>query len=107
MHERAAVSGALAEMMAESGGSVTEVIAAVGPDVDLGVVTGIWEEMVFGTVAATARLVCEPAVDTLRCIDCGDDYRGSKLDRCPGCGGDGLVIVAAPEFEILSWVGAG
>ena len=107
MHERAAVTTALSGMMADSGGAVQRVVAAVGPGVDPEVVSSIWEEFVVGTPAAGADLVCEPALDLLRCLSCGGDYRGAKLDRCSACGGDGLVVEAAPEFEVLGWVGAG
>ena len=103
MHERAAVTAALLSMLAETGGAVTRVVAEVGTGVDPEVVAGIWEETVADTPAASAELVCEPAHDLLRCLACGSDYAGSKLDLCAACGGDGLVIKAAPEFVIRSW----
>jgi Zn finger protein HypA/HybF involved in hydrogenase expression len=106
MHERAAVTSELNRMMAVSGGRVSRVVAAIGPGVDPGVVTGIWDEIVFGTPAASADLVWELATDTLRCIVCGTDYAGAKLDQCPECLGDGLVVERAPEFVVLSWAGA-
>jgi len=103
MHERAAVTGALSSMLAETGGAVKRVVAEVGIGVDPDVVVGIWEETVAGTPAAAAELVCVPAHDLLRCLACGSDYAGSKLDSCSACGGDGLVIKAAPEFVVRSW----
>jgi len=106
MHERAAVTEALARMMDDSGGSIARVVAAVGPGVDSDVVAGIWEEVVAGTPASEAELVCKPAFDLLRCLGCGSDFPGSKLDSCPECSGDGLVIRRAPEFEVRTWVGA-
>ena len=107
MHERAAVSGAIASMMAASGGDVTRVVAAIGPGVDRNVVVGIWEEIVADSPAESAELICEVALDTLRCLVCGDDYPGSKLEPCPVCRGAGLVIERAPEFEVRSWVARG
>jgi Zn finger protein HypA/HybF involved in hydrogenase expression len=53
-----------------------------------------------------AELVLEEASDTLRCITCGTDYAGTKLDLCPECRGDGLVIDRAPEFAVRSWMGS-
>ena len=105
MHERAAVTAALSDLLRESGGRVARVEAVLGPGVDPSVVTGIWEETVSGTAAADADLVLVDGADTLRCLGCGDDYGGSKLDPCPECGGDGLVIDPAPEFEVRSWQG--
>lgn len=105
MHERAAVTAGLSALLSESGGAVDRVVAEIGPGVDPGVVTGIWEEMMAGTPAAGADLVLEAASDLLRCIGCGTDYRGTKLDLCPECDGDGLVIERAPEFAVRSWIG--
>lgn len=105
MHERAAVTRELQQMMLETAGNVSRVTAVIGPDVDREVVVGIWEETVAGTPAVSAELVLEPAFDVLRCLDCGRDYEGVVPDTCPDCGGDGLVIERAAEFEIRSWAG--
>lgn len=104
MHERAAVAAELDVLMVETGGDVSRVLAAVGPGVDQQVVRGIWEEKTAGTPAASADLVLDSAGAVLRCLVCGTDYEGAKLDPCPVCSGDGLVISAPPEFEIRSWV---
>ena len=106
MHERAAVSAALNGLMDETGGRLTRVVAALGPGVDQAVVTGIWEETVADTPAAAAELICEVSFNTMRCFGCQTDYPGSKLEQCPACGDDGLVVATAPEFEVLSWAGA-
>ncbi len=103
MHERAAVTAALNGMMAETGGAVARVVAAIGPDVDPAVVEAIWDEIVADTPAVSAELVCDPAPDLLRCLTCGADYPGSKLEVCSVCGGDGLVIRVAPEFVVRGW----
>jgi Zn finger protein HypA/HybF involved in hydrogenase expression len=104
MHERAAVTVGLRAVLAESGGSVGTVVADIGPGVDRDVVVAIWDELM---AASGAELVIEESSDVLRCIVCGTDYAGTKLDRCVACGGDGLVIQAAPEFVVRSWSGGG
>jgi len=104
MHERAAVTAALSGVLSESGGAVDRVVAEIGPGVDPGVVRGIWDEMMADT---GAELVVEERLDLLRCIACGSDYPGTKLDPCSACGGDGLVIEPAPEFVVRSWIGSG
>jgi hydrogenase nickel incorporation protein HypA/HybF len=106
MHERAAVTAALNALFDETGGAVRRVTGVIGPGVDTAVVEGIWEEFAAGTPAAEATLELEIGFDTLRCLACGSDYQGAKLDPCPTCGGDGLVIVTAPEFAVAGWEGA-
>lgn len=106
MHERAAVNAAAAGLLEATGGRVREVFAVCGPGVDPEVARSIWLEAVDGTPAAAADLVFSPGLDLLRCLDCGIEYAGGKLDRCQACGGDGLVVAAAPEFEVHDWVGA-
>lgn len=104
MHERAAVTSGILALLEESGGAIVRVVAEIGPGVDRAVVTAIWEELMPGS---DAELVLAEAFDLVRCLACGADHRGSKLDPCPECGGDGLVIEKAPEFVIRSWIGAG
>jgi len=105
MHERAAINAAAVGFLEATGGMVREVFAVVGPNVDPEVARSIWEEAVQGTPAARAALVFSPGLDLLRCLDCGIEYAGSKLDRCGPCGGDGLVVSSAPEFEVQDWAG--
>lgn len=104
MHERAAITSGLSALLAESGGAVDRVVAEIDPGVDPEVVAGIWDEMMADT---GAELKLEEVLDLLRCMTCGADYRGTKLDPCPECRGDGLVIERAPEFLVRSWIGSG
>ena len=107
MHERAAVTRAIGDLLRVTGGRVSQVYATFGPGVDPGVVQGIWDETVRDTPAASAELTCEQAMDLLRCLDCEAEYGGSRLDTCPGCGGIGLVVRNAPEFAVHDWVATG
>lgn len=103
MHERAAVTRALAELIESADGAIGRVAARIGSGVDVAVVQSTWDQAAAGTRAQSSFLVCEAAADTLRCLDCANTYEGDKLAQCPSCGGNGLVIAAAPEFVIDSW----
>ncbi|NIA25312.1 MAG: hydrogenase maturation nickel metallochaperone HypA [Gammaproteobacteria bacterium] len=104
MHEQGLIAGVVAEVVERAGsGRVAQVVVTVGPDVDHLVVKTAWLSAVIGTTAETADLVVEKALDTMRCFTCGIEYEGGKLDPCPECGRDGLVIRAAPEVALVSW----
>jgi Zn finger protein HypA/HybF involved in hydrogenase expression len=103
MHERAAVTRALAALVAEADFQVGRVIALVGPGIDLDVVQSTWSSAAAGTVVERAELVCEQIEDVLRCLECEVEYAGAKLTPCPACGGAGLVVRRAPEFVVQGW----
>ncbi|WP_239405276.1 hydrogenase maturation nickel metallochaperone HypA [Frankia sp. Cj3] len=44
------------------------------------------------------------AADRLRCFACGCECDGGRLDPCPSCGGNGIVIVPADELTVLDWM---
>ncbi|WP_239346109.1 hydrogenase maturation nickel metallochaperone HypA [Frankia sp. CIT1] len=44
------------------------------------------------------------ASDRLRCFACGCECDGGRLDPCPSCGGNGIVIVPADELTVLDWM---
>lgn len=76
---------------------------AVGPGVDLDAARHAWEHASAGTPAEGAEISLVRASDTLACLDCGAEYPGDRLTRCPSCNGNGLVIAAAPEVQILDY----
>ena len=103
MHERAAVTMALAELIASADRGIGRVEARIGSGLDVAVVESTWAQAAAGTRAQASVLVCEAALDVLMCLECSETYEGDKLSQCSSCGGNGLVISAAPEFVIESW----
>jgi Zn finger protein HypA/HybF involved in hydrogenase expression len=101
MHERAAVANALRQVVERSGrSSVTRVVLNVGADLQPETVQLYWRELARGTNAADASLEIERAADVLVCTSCAKRYFGTKLDCCPRCGSDGLIVEAAPEVAV-------
>jgi Zn finger protein HypA/HybF involved in hydrogenase expression len=107
MHER--------ELMAEvvetlerlaDGESVGEVEIALGPGIDRDQAERGWETVTEDTPLAGARVIWEQALDLLRCGDCGHEYTGDRLESCPYCGGDGVVIEPALPVSLGRWVAA-
>jgi len=82
---------------------VTAVTVALGPSMDPDAARTAWSAAAAGTAAATVAVTWSEAPDTLHCLSCGRDYPGDRLTPCPGCGGDGLVVVEAPAVEITAW----
>jgi Zn finger protein HypA/HybF involved in hydrogenase expression len=104
VHERGPVSGAVVALLATAGNRpVTAVTVALGPSMDPDAARTAWSAAAAGTAAATAAVTWSEAPDTLHCLSCGRDYPGDRLTPCPGCGGDGLVVVEAPAVEITAW----
>lgn len=107
VHELGVVSEAANRLLSEVGDRrVDEVILDVGPGMELGVAEAAWAHVVAGTRAAQAIVRWERVADTLLCFGCSATYHGSKLDTCPVCGGNGLVVEQAPEISVRSWRGA-
>lgn len=106
MHERAPVGMEVAKLLAELGdaaASPSTVTVAVAADVDLDIARDAWESAADGTLLAgiPVEWVVQPAL--LVCLSCERQYPGGKLDRCPECGGDGLIVENPPTVEALSW----
>jgi hydrogenase nickel incorporation protein HypA/HybF len=93
-------------LAAVEGRRVDEVILEIGPGVDRGAAESAWAHIVTGTAVAGALVLWEPVFDSLVCFRCSVTYHGGKLDVCPACGGNGLVIEHAPEIRVRSWRGA-
>ncbi|HEX6299419.1 MAG TPA: hydrogenase maturation nickel metallochaperone HypA [Acidimicrobiia bacterium] len=85
---------------------VGEVEIALGPGVDREDAERAWETLTEDTPLAGAHVVWEQALDLLRCGDCGHEYTGDRLDSCPYCGGDGVVIEPTASVSLGRWVGA-
>lgn len=105
MHERGVIGLVVHELLADAGGRpVGTVTVEVGPDVSMEAACAAWESAAEGTVAATAAVSWVTRPHGLRCFECGLGYRGDRLDSCPGCGGNGLVVEAAPEARLAQWM---
>lgn len=106
MHERALVSEvAMAVTTAAAGAPVGRVTLSVGPDTNAAVVEETWRTTTAGTPLGDATLACVVHPHGLQCLDCGVEFEGGKLSRCPACGGNGLVVTPAPEVALQSWAG--
>jgi hydrogenase nickel incorporation protein HypA/HybF len=104
VHEGGLADGAVTALLAAAGGRpVTRVRVTVGPAVDIEAVRAQWEHAAEATLLAAAAVEWSTATDELTCLECGDDYRGTRLTCCPGCGGTGLVVAAAPELAVEDW----
>ena len=105
MHEIGAVHAASAGFLTEvAGRPVRQVTVALGPDVDADVVDTTWRMATKDSSAADAAVIWTRLDDLLSCLDCGRDFHGTKLDRCPVCGSDGLVIEPAEEVTVVGWL---
>lgn len=82
------------------GRQVERVEIALGPGVDSRRAQRAWEELTEETPLGLAHVTWEQATDLLRCADCGHEYAGDRLDVCPYCGGDGVVVEAAPPVSL-------
>ena len=101
MHERAPISGVVADLERrhrESPLAAAEI--AVGPTIDLSVAEAAYELMVQGTDLAAVAITWTRALDMLACFSCGWEFQGQKVDLCPSCGGLGLVVDPAPEVAL-------
>ena len=104
MHEVGLLKAAVAEVVARTADEPPgHVVLAIGPGVDQGAAAAAWEDAAAGTPIALAEVAWQQAMDVLRCLECGTTYEGRKLDRCPSCAGDGLVVRPAPELAIEDW----
>lgn len=106
MHERAPVGMEAARLLAElddAAVSPTTVTVAIAADVDLDIARDAWESATDGTLLAGVPVEWVVRSARLACLTCEHEYPGGKLDRCPECGGDGLIVEKPPTAEALSW----
>lgn len=101
MHERGPVAKLAAQLLDEtSAGDISEIRVLISPDVIVEVAAQAWSSTVEGTPLDGVRVEWVQVDPLLRCLTCGEDYRGGRLDRCPACGGDGLVIQSIATAEL-------
>lgn len=104
MHEVGLVSTALSELLERTNGQpVRAVRLALGPGAEREVIEAVWAQAVAGTAADGAVVEWVEARDELVCFDCGRLYAARRLDPCPACGGNGLVVGPAPDITIEDW----
>ena len=104
MHELGPVTSAVVALLAAVGQRPLATVAvALGPGLDPAAARAAWVQATAGTAAADAAVTWQLAQDTLRCLGCARDYPGDRLARCPGCGGDGLVVAAVPAIAVTGW----
>lgn len=104
MHERGPVGMLVERLIDETRGSdVSDVRILIAPDVIVDVAAQAWSSAVEGTPLESARVAWIEVDPHLRCLTCGDDYRGGRLDPCPSCGGVGLVIESIATVELDTW----
>ena len=104
MHEIGLVTTTAATLAEQTAGtSVGAVHVAISSRVNLEVAAAAWSEAVAGTALAGAHVTWEPALDELCCFTCGRTWSGRPLERCPDCGGDGLVVTPAQEVAVTGW----
>jgi Zn finger protein HypA/HybF involved in hydrogenase expression len=105
MHEQELMAEALEALQRLADGeSVGEVEIALGPGVDQEDAALVWETLTKDTPLADAHVVWEQALDLLHCRNCGHEYTGDRLEGCPYCGGDGVVIEPALPVSLGRWV---
>ena len=105
MHEQELMAEVLETLQSLADGeSVEEVEIALGPGVDREDAERTWRTLTEGTPLAGAHVVWEQALDVLRCGDCGREYTGDRLESCPYCGGDGVVIESSLPVSLGRWV---
>ncbi len=107
MHETGLLYAAIAEVTEATGSwPVIRVSLAIGPDIDEQVADQAWRQASAGTTAEGATVTWSRSTHTLSCLHCGRLYHGDRLTRCTSCSGNGLVVVSAPEIELLGWATA-
>lgn len=98
MHERGPVAAAIASLKDLAG--IERIEVALGPLMEAPVARAAWEHIVEGTDLEDVGVEWTRASDLLACLSCATEYRGEKLDTCPMCGGDGLVVEHALDVEV-------
>ena len=105
MHEQELMADALETLrVLADGGPVREVEIALGPGVNREDAIRAWDAVSEDTPLANTHVIWEAAVNLLRCGDCGHEYTGDRLDSCPYCGADGVVIEPASPVSVGRWV---
>ena len=83
--------------------ALAHVVLGMGPGVNRAAAESAWAVAASGTAVAGARVDWVRVDDVLVCLDCEREFSGSRLSRCPACGGNGLVVGPAAEITVLDW----
>jgi hydrogenase nickel incorporation protein HypA/HybF len=105
MHERAPIGRQAARLLArlsDSKSLPSVITVGVASDVNLDTARDAWDAATGGTRLAGIPVEWVVRHATLACLTCSGEYVGDKLDRCPTCGGDGLIIDDPPTAEVVS-----
>lgn len=89
-----------------AGQKLREVEIALGPGVDPGRAAQAWTVGTENTPLASVHVTWEQAFDLLRCEACGHEFAGNRLELCPYCGAEGVVIEPALPVSVGRWVTA-
>ena len=106
MHERAPIGREAARLLHQLSNDhppPSAVTVAVATDVNLATARDAWESATAGTRLSDVPVEWVVHSATLVCLTCTGEYVGSKLDRCPACGGNGLIINDPPTARVVSW----
>jgi hydrogenase nickel incorporation protein HypA/HybF len=104
MHETGLLRTAVSALVEASAGQpVRTVLLAIGPGVDPESAAAAWHTAVNGTCLDNSHVEWQRATDRLRCFTCGHEYDGHRLDQCPRCDGNGIVVAPADELAIIDW----
>ena len=109
MHERAPIGMEAAKLLVELQDDATVpsgVTVAIATDVDFTTAQDAWDSATDGTPLAGVPVDWVVRRAVLACLTCATKYEGDKLDRCPSCGGDGLITDEPPTAEVVSWSSA-
>lgn len=104
MHERDLIGEILETLVSLAGPRTVErVEIALGPGVDRVRAESAWQDLTMGTSLASTHVTWERASNLLRCGGCGHEYTGDRLESCPYCGADGVVVEPAPPISLGHW----
>ena len=96
MHEQELMAEVVETLQGLADGeAVAEIEVALGPGVNREDAARFWRTLTEETSLANTHVIWEQALDLLRCGGCGHEYTGDRLEICPYCGGDGVVIEPA------------
>jgi Zn finger protein HypA/HybF involved in hydrogenase expression len=101
MHEWGTVTAAVREAAGALRRPAADAELRIAPSVDPDVARGAFTAAAAGTLLQGATVHVRVVWHELACLDCARRYPGARLTPCPACGGDGLVVSAAPEAEVL------
>jgi hydrogenase nickel incorporation protein HypA/HybF len=104
VHEPGLVQAAVAALAdAAACRPVRAITLEVGAGVDLSSAAMAWHAAAAGTCLEHCQVRWQRAPDRFRCFACAHEYDGEPLERCPSCGGNGIVITRAPELTAVDW----